>query len=154
MRRGICRVCGATDLDAVYLVQGSVKYPKQRSWYPERIHICRDCHGRGETPVDQWYVNHVRWTRVVGRGDLMPPTPCERCGLHFIRNGDPLLKRMTCSASCLTSLSDSRNASRGNKGSNQPCESCGEPITTGRADSRYCGSSCRQKAYRRRASNA
>lgn len=148
MRKGQCRLCGATDLEVVFLVEGSIKYPRQRRWHPERFTICPDCHGRGPTPASEWYTNHVRWTLMPGRGEQMEPTPCAVCGIHVIRNADPLLKRVTCSHACTTSLTRIRN---GNKGSGRPCESCGEPITTGRADSRYCGSACRQKAYRRRA---
>lgn len=84
----------------------------------------------------------------------MPPTPCVACGHPVIRNSDPLLKRVTCSFACDSSLSRSRNGREGNKGSGQPCETCDEQITTGRADSRYCSSACRQKAYRSRVSNA
>lgn len=149
MRKGQCRACGTEDLELLYVVEGSVKYPKQRRWHPERLTICQGCHDRGPTSVDEWYVSHVRWTRIVGRGEQMPPTPCERCGVTFVRNADPLLRRMTCSAACLTSLTRSRN---GNQGSGKPCEMCGETVTTGRADSRYCGPACRQKAYRRRSS--
>lgn len=149
-------MCGAEDLEAVYLVDGGIKYPRQRRHYPTRFNICGDCYAAGFTENGYMYYpgrerDRVQWHRVVGRGDLMPAAPCEHCGQLVIRNADPLLKRVTCSPSCLTSLTRSRN---GNKGSGQPCETCGEPITTGRADSRYCGSACRQKAYRRRTSNA
>lgn len=131
----------------LYVVEGSVKYPKQRRWHPERLTICQDCYDRGPTPVAEWYTNHVRWDRMVGRGEQAAPAPCVACGLHVVRNADPLLKRVTCSAACLTSLTRSRN---GNHGSGKPCDTCGETVTTGRADSRYCSPKCRQKAYRQR----
>lgn len=84
----------------------------------------------------------------------MRPTPCAACGQPVIRNADPLLKRVTCSMACDSSLSRSRNGRQGNQGSGRPCETCGERITTGRADSRYCSPKCRQKAYRQRIFNA
>ncbi len=135
----------------VYVVQGGIKYPRERAWTPERFFICQPCHDRGPTPIAEMYAHRVRWFRVPGRGELMPPTLCAHCGLLFVRRADPLLWRMTCSAACLTSLTRTRN---GNQGSGKPCEVCGEQITTGRADSRYCGSACRQKAYRQRQSHA
>lgn len=146
-------MCGAEDLDVVYLVDGGIKYPRQRRHYPTRFNICSNCYAAGFTP-DMRYQNppgrtrdRVQWHQVVGRGELMPSTPCANCGLHVVRNADPLLKHVTCSPSCLTSLTRIRN---GNKGSGQPCDTCGEEITTGRADSRYCSPKCRQKAYRQR----
>lgn len=150
MRKGECRQCGAEDLEVVYVVEGGARYHRQRAWTPERFHICGTCYDRGPTPVTEWGKGRVRWYQIPGRGEQMPPTPCEHCGVTFVRNADPLLRRMTCSATCLTSLTRSRN---GNRGSGQACETCGEQITTGRADSRYCSSACRQKAYRRRVSN-
>jgi hypothetical protein len=140
-----------------YLVNAT-RWKGQSRW-GTREPICEPCYIRGRTdpetntaPADsertgdrfQWHP----WP--TGRGALLPPTPCEGCGLLIVRHGDPLLKRVTCSASCLTSLTRTRN---GNQGSG-PCETCGKAITTGRADSRYCGSACRQKAYRARQRHA
>lgn len=144
-----------------YLVNAT-RWKGRRRWGIREL-ICEPCYLRGRlnpethlTPPDSERTGeHFQWHPwPTGRGALLPPTPCEGCGLVVVRHGDPLLKRVTCSASCLTSLSDSRNAARGNKGSGNPCETCGEQITTGRADSRYCSPKCRQKAYRQRASNA
>lgn len=148
-------MCGAGDLAEVYAVDGARKHPGQRRFWPERLTICGDCYTAGFDPATGGQLpagrerDRVYWTRVVGRGELMPPAPCENCGVHVIRNSDPLLKRITCTPACLTSLTRSRN---GNQGSGKPCETCGEAITTGRADSRYCGPACRQKAYRQRSS--
>lgn len=147
MRKGQCRLCGAEDLEVVYVAEGGIKYPRQRSWTRERINVCAACHDLGPTPMSEWHTSRVRWYKVTGRGEVMEPTPCAACGLHVIRNADPLLQRVTCSHACTTSLTRIRN---GNQGSGQPCETCGEQVTTGRADSRYCGSACRQKAYRQR----
>lgn len=150
-------MCGAGDLDEVYLVDGARKYPKQRRFWRERLNICGGCYAAGFDPDTGGQLpagrqkERVYWTQVAGRGELMPPAPCGNCGVHVIRNSDPLLKHVTCSPACLTSLTRSRN---GNRGSEQPCETCGEKITTGRADSRYCSPKCRQKAYRQRKLNA
>ncbi|GHA64064.1 hypothetical protein GCM10010330_16110 [Streptomyces tendae] len=143
-----CAVCATPFADQpAHLVQGA-RWIRRR-WWRTPLQICTDCY------TDQrgyWNNDHrtlpVKWLGLVGRGAPMPPTPCVSCGQPVIRNSDPLLKRVTCSQSCSVSLTRSRN---GGKGSGQPCETCGEPITTGRADSRYCKPACRQKAYRRRA---
>lgn len=149
-------MCGTDGLTLVYLVDGARKYPGQRRWTATRFTICEACHALGFDPQGRYHSpgrerDRVRWSQVVGRGEQMPPAPCVNCGLHVIRNADVLLKRVTCSPACGTSLTRIRN---GNRGNGQPCETCGEPITTGRADSQYCGSACRQKAYRRRAKDS
>ncbi|MGW1503758.1 hypothetical protein ACWCQW_35400 [Streptomyces mirabilis] len=157
MRNANCPLCGDSFKDGPgYLVEGARKYPKQRRWWPGRFLICAGCYGFGHDPETgalrpehMRELDGARWYRVVGRGEQMPPVPCAACGRPFIRNADPLLKRPTCSPTCSTDLTRIRN---GNQGSGQPCEACGEQITTGRADSRYCGAACRQKAYRRRSS--
>ncbi|MFC8408544.1 hypothetical protein ACFUG9_34015 [Streptomyces griseoincarnatus] len=157
MRGDKCAMCGDPFNGPAYLVNAT-RWKGRRRWGTREL-ICEADYLRGRpdpetntVPLDVDRTgDHFQWhPRPTGRGDLLPPTPCEGCGLLVVRHGDPLLKRVTCSASCLTSLSDSRNAARGNKGSGKPCETCDQPITTGRADSRYCKPACRQKAYRRR----
>lgn len=147
MRETVCAVCTEPfDGQPAYLTQGA-RWARRR-WWAAKLAICRGCHTdrRG-----YWNQDHktlpVYWTDLVGRGKEMPPTPCVACGLLVVRNADPGLKRVTCSQSCSTSLTRSRN---GNQGSGSGCETCGKPITTGRADSRYCSGRCRQKAYRQR----
>lgn len=159
MRNARCALCGESKLDVPpYLVDGARKYPGQRRWTPGRLLLCRGCYEFGvdvETGLDR-HANtrefeDARWYKIAGRGEPMPPTPCVACGQVVIRNSDPLLKRVTCSAACSVSLTRIRN---GNQGSGQPCEICGTAITTGRADSRTCSAACRQKAYRQRKANA
>lgn len=137
-----------------YLVDGATKHG--RKWWRAQLLICEACYTRGGPDPETGLTRAAslreaprrRWSYLVGRGEQMPPAPCAACGQMVVRASDPLLKRVTCSRACSTSLTRSRN---GGKGSGQPCETCGKQITTGRADSRYCGSACRQKAYRRRA---
>lgn len=151
-----CGFCGTPGLEVGYLTDAARQYPGGRRWTRTRLLICSDCYEAGFDPETGYEVpsarerRRIRWYRLAGRGDLMPATPCANCGQSVIRNSDPLLKRVSCSLACDSSLSRSRNGKLGNQGSGQPCETCGEPITTGRADSRYCGSACRQKAYRQR----
>lgn len=146
-------MCDATELAVVYLVDGARKYRGRRGFWRHRFTICPDCYTTGFEPGTERPSpagrerDRVRWQDVVGRGALMTPTPCVACGLTVIRNADPLLKRVTCSPSCATSLTRSRN---GGRGSPDPCAGCGQPIETGRSDSRFCGSACRQRAYRQR----
>jgi hypothetical protein len=126
-----------------------------------RALICEPCYRRGFTTAEDGRTvstafterqrHRFEWFSLAGRGEEQPPTSCAACGRLVVRNSDPLLKRVTCSLSCSVSLTRSRN---GNKGSGQPCETCGKEITTGRADSRYCSPPCRQKAYRQRQSHA
>jgi hypothetical protein len=136
-----------------YLVDGARKHG--RRWSGAQLLICGPCYHRGAPDPDTGIFpppatregKRVYWRQLVGRGELLPPTPCAACGREVVRNGDPLLKRVTCSRACSTSLTRSRN---GGKGSGRPCAECGDPLDTGRADVRYCGSACRQRAYRRR----
>ncbi|MFD0039968.1 hypothetical protein ACFVIZ_20320 [Streptomyces anulatus] len=65
----------------------------------------------------------------------------------MVRGAEVLMRGVTCSAACRTSLTRRRN---GGRGSGRPCGACGTPVTAGRADSAYCDAACRQKAYRRR----
>lgn len=146
-------MCETTLTGPGYLVDGATKYG--RKWYRAQLLICQPCYDRGIDPEtgltrghDTQQTARHQWMNLAGRGEVQPPAPCVACGQLVVRNGDPLLKRVTCSRACSTSLTRSRN---GGKGNGRPCETCGKPITTGRADSRYCGSACRQKAYRQRA---
>ncbi|NUL05993.1 hypothetical protein HRW07_22730 [Streptomyces lunaelactis] len=155
-----CGFCGTEGLDVGYLVDGYRQYPGGRRWTRTRLLICAGCYTAGFDPETGCEIPAARkrprleWRQLAGRGHVMDPTPCAACGQSVIRNSDPLLKRVTCSLACDSSLSRSRNDREGNKGSGEPCEACGEVITTGRADSRYCGSACRQKAYRQRNTHA
>jgi hypothetical protein len=152
MRETTCAGCAAPfDGQPAYLVQGA-RWMGRRRWCGNTLLICAACHDsrRGYFNADH-KTTPITWTALVGRGEQQAPVPCAACGLAVIRNAEPLLKRVTCSAACSTSLTRSRN---GNKGSDQPCETCGKEITTGRADARYCGPACRQKAYRQRKSHA
>lgn len=151
-------MCSSPFDGPAYLVNAA-RWKGRRTWGTREL-ICGTCHGRGcidpETglvPTDTERTgDHFQWHPwPTGRGEPLPPTPCEGCGVVIIRHGDPLLKRVTCSAACLTSLTRTRN---GNQGSDRPCETCGELITSGRADSKFCGSACRQKAYRERNAQA
>lgn len=146
-------MCDEPICGPAYLVRGARKHPGQRRWTGGQFLICGNCLACGYD-VDRrvWLGigterDRFRWHAIVGRGELMPPAPCAACGCEVIRNSDPLLKRVTCSAACSVSLTRTRN---GNKGSGKPCETCGKPITAGRADSLTCSPACRQKAYRRR----
>ena len=132
-----------------YRVGGA--YWANRRWNRADHLICAGCYEekRGQFNRDHRALK-LSWMATVGRGKEMPPTPCEACGQLVVRNAETLLRRVTCSAACATSLTRSRN---GGKGSGRPCEECGTAITSGRADSRYCGSACRQKAYRQRKSH-
>lgn len=147
-----CAVCEAPfGGEPAYLVNGG-RWMRRR-WHRRLLLICCDCYdnrrGLGNSDHRKYPVYYMD---MVGRGfNVMPPTACEACGQLVIRVDDPLLKRVTCSRACSTSLTRSRN---GNRGSGQPCEVCQVPITSGRADSRTCSSACRQKAYRQRKAHA
>ncbi|MEH0551231.1 hypothetical protein [Streptomyces sp. B21-101] len=144
-------MCASPFADGpAYLVQGG--HWTRRRWWRAALAICQGCHDgrRGYGNIDHKALR-VQWHQLVGRGEQQPATPCVACGLLVVRNSDPLLKRVTCSQSCSTSLTRSRN---GNQGAAEPCETCGKEITTGRADSRYCSPACRQKAYRQRAKDS
>jgi hypothetical protein len=153
-----CPMCG-TDLTSrtAYLVEAQHRKGR-RSWYARTL-ICQGCYRSGIRDPGRRSTKGFEWLWLAGafNGSVpeLPPTPCAACGQLVVRGADPRLKRVTCSVACSVSLTSSRNArvAAANTGSGQPCETCGEQITTGRADSRYCGSACRQKAYRRRSKN-
>jgi hypothetical protein len=154
MRNASCALCPDSLPGPAYLVDGARRYPGRRRWFRDWLLICPGCFEFGyDTETGRYRSAGARefegasWTKVLGRGELLPPTPCEACGRVVIRNDDPLLKRVTCSRACSTSLTTTRN---GNQGSGQPCGTCGQTITTGRADARYCSPACRQRAYRER----
>ncbi len=138
-----------------FLVDAARSKGRRRWWV--RVLLCEPCYRRGFTTTEDGRTvtagfatrqrDRFEWFDLVGRGTEQPAAPCAACGRMVVRASDPLLKRVTCSQSCSVSLTRSRN---GNNGSGNPCETCGEAITTGRADSRYCSPACRQKAYRER----
>lgn len=150
MRNRQCGVCQQPLAGQPgYLVQGA-RWSRRR-WWQARFLVCPPCWREGRA---RWNADHralpVRYDRLVGRGGSeMPAAQCAACGQMVIRAADPLLKRVTCSVSCSASLSPSRNA---REGISRPCDTCGTPITTGRADATYCSPACRQKAYRARRS--
>lgn len=160
-----CPMC-STDLTGQTGFLVEARHTKGRRRWHARTLICESCYRAGFTTFNGQTVPAHDSTRTVkgfewqwlagtfnGSVPELPPTPCAACGQLVVRGADPRLKRVTCSVTCSVSLTSSRNArvAAANTGSGQPCETCGEQITTGRADSRYCGSACRQKAYRRRA---
>ena len=59
-----------------------------------------------------------------------------------------------CSGGCArefyAAAQRNKRAERRPSGQRRNCATCGAPVTTGRADSRFCSSACRQKAYRKR----
>ncbi|MFF4205774.1 hypothetical protein ACFYZ8_34565 [Streptomyces sp. NPDC001668] len=155
-----CAVCAA-DLPGAsggpaYLVSGAVR--RGRRWVGGRLLVCARCYGEGgpdpvtglSRPDAARRTARVRWVDLIGRGEVMAPTPCVACGLLVVRRAEKLLAGVTCSRACRTSLTRIRN---GGKGSGRPCGACGTPVTAGRADSSYCGPPCRQKAYRRRSAS-
>lgn len=130
---------------------------KGRRHWRVRALLCEPCYRLGWTTTEDGRTmttgdaarrrERFEWRRLVGRGAEQPPEPCAACAQMVVRGADPLLKRVTCSHSCSTSLTRKRN---GNQGTGQGCAECGDRIDTGRADSRYCSPACRQKAYRQR----
>lgn len=150
-----CVMC-ADDLSGgpAYLVGGTARHG--RRWVASHLLICGRCYNKGcpdpvtglSRPSATRQTKTARWMELTGRGAVLPPTPCVACGLVVVRRAEKLLKGVTCSRACRTSLTRIRN---GGVGSGRPCGACGRAVTAGRADSAYCGPPCRQKAYRRRA---
>lgn len=144
----------AADLSGgpAYLVFGSLRHGRRRDF--ARFLICEPCYVKGapdpsglSRPDDARRTKNAWWVDLVGRGAVLPSGPCVACGLVVVRRAERLLKGVTCSRACRTSLTRIRS---GGKGSGRPCGHCGRTVTAGRADSVYCGSPCRQKAYRGR----
>lgn len=148
MRNRQCAVCQQPlGNQPAYLTQGA-RWIRRR-WRSARLLVCPPCWREGRA---YWNTDHralpIMYTSLLGRSRTeLPPTPCAKCAQLVIRAADPLLKRITCSVACSASLSRSRN---GREETARPCATCGTPITTGRADSKYCSNACRQKAHRSR----
>ncbi|MEU3703617.1 hypothetical protein AB0E82_15145 [Streptomyces anulatus] len=156
-----CAQC-ATDLRGgpAYLVDG-VRHGRRRRGTTRftRLLICDACYERGRADphtgrtraASARRTKTAEWWGLAGRGPALPPQLClAGCGLTVVRGAEALMRGVTCSAACRTSLTRRRN---GGRGSGRPCGACGTPVTTGRADSAYCDAACRQKAYRRRAAD-
>lgn len=150
----VCPMCDAEFTGPAFLVEGA-RSKGRRRWGVREL-ICEPCYRLGWTTVDGKPVSaaaavrqrdHFEWRSLAGRGPEQPAAPCAACGRLVVRGADPLLKRVTCSHSCSTSLTRRRN---GNQGTDRPCPECGDRIDTGRTDSRYCSNACRQRAYRKR----
>lgn len=108
-----------------------------------------------------------------GRGDRkwLEPEPCAFCGrlvandretadphkfvrewIHWKEDGTPRV-RTFCSEDCRRSVTRvEAKAKRMKARAARPCQACGETFEAGRSDSAYCSSACRQRAYRKRAS--
>lgn len=154
-----CVMC-ATGLlgGTAYVVDGSWRRGRRRK--PARFLVCEACYERGAPdpatsltlPASTRRTATVEWWDLAGRGTPLPPQDCiAGCGLTVVRGAEPLMRGVTCSRACRTSLTRKRH---GGHGSGQPCGACGEAVTAGRADSAYCDAACRQKAYRRRKADA
>ncbi|WP_405191609.1 hypothetical protein OG473_38355 [Streptomyces anulatus] len=156
-----CALC-ATGLrgGTAYLVDGVRRGRRRRGTTRfARLLICGTCYERGRPDPDTGRTRAVsarrtetaEWWGLAGRGPALPPELClAGCGLTVVRGAEVLMRGVTCSAACRTSLTRRRN---GGRGSGRPCGACGTLVTAGRADSAYCDAACRQKAYRRRAAD-
>ncbi len=140
-----------------HLVTGTTKKNDRR--FHGTFLICAACYAKGAPdpvtgltrPAADRRTGKAEWLDLAGRGSILPPDPCIACGLVVVRRAERLLKGTTCSRACRTSLTRNRH---GGRGSGRPCGACGQPVTSGRADSAYCRPSCRQKAYRHRLTTA
>ncbi|MFJ3877132.1 hypothetical protein ACIPW5_06705 [Streptomyces sp. NPDC090077] len=149
-------MCEQPLLPVGFLVSGAVRVDRW-AWQGDWLVICEACYLAGAPdpvtglprPAAARSTATASWSGdLVGRGEVMAPTPCAACGQVLVRRAEPLLEHVVCSPACRTSLTRTRN---GYHGSGLACEGgCGRVVTTGRADSRYCTAACRQRAYRRR----
>lgn len=156
-----CALCagGLVVRGPAHLVTGSTKKGRRRVY--GTFLICAPCYTTGAPDPVTGLIRPAADRRaadrragaterldLAGRGPILPPGPCLACGLAVVRRAEKLLKEVTCSHACRTSLTRIRH---GGRGSGRPCGACGQPVMSGRADSAYCRPACRQKAYRRRA---
>ena len=91
--------------------------------------VCRDCSRSKADPVDQ----------------------CIQCGRGVGGRSSIMRQHIYCSDHCdsLHHAAIQRQKRTDARGTCD-CDSCGEAFTPKRADSKYCSSKCRQKAYRQR----
>jgi hypothetical protein len=84
--------------------------------------------------------------------DFRLPCPCEGCGRPVHQQADARFRyHLFCCEKCeqaarATAARQRRSDARGTRS----CETCGETFEPTRADSRFCSSACRQRAYRNR----
>ena len=87
-----------------------------------------------------------------GRLDSAVPAdrspPCPVCGESL--DGRP--RAIYCCGACRAHASRVRNAIAAKHDPGRACAECGEPIAGLRSDARYCGTTCRVIAHKRRAS--
>ena len=97
------------------------------------VAVCSDCLG-SKSKAEGFFNTHCEQC---GRGLLLNPRYgrshafcCDRCGWQY--------------------QNDRQKRKRAQKRAALRCVACGDPLTAGRSDARYCGGACRQRAYRQR----
>lgn len=118
--------------------------PDVRRYLDERERKPCDCGRELQTIWDGWYA-----TRLPDMVDGQTYSLCPVCSRHLGRTN--YWPAPYCSPECRREL---RNSSRRLERQEHKCETCRQPFTPPRADSRYCSPACRQKAYRQRATEA
>ncbi|GAA2425530.1 hypothetical protein GCM10010433_26880 [Streptomyces pulveraceus] len=136
-----CAMCpaGLEGGATAYLVSGARR--RGRRMEAARLLVCEACYERGLpdphtgriAPLSARRTDGVEWWGLAGHGPALPPGACAAgCGLVVVRRAEALMKKVTCSRACQASTTRIRN---GGRGSGRPCMACGQPVTTGRADS-------------------
>jgi hypothetical protein len=142
---------------------------KFNMYYPQRMQ-CEKCHrelGQDE-PVYRTRVRSYHYPRLGGacfdcrdtpsclkheryEKEWRAPKPCVNCERPVIikQRANPPKNHILCGQECTRAFYNAW-ARRKRQLSQRPCTTCGELFDPARSDAKYCGSACRQRAYRMR----
>jgi hypothetical protein len=83
--------------------------------------------------------------------DFGDPSPCETCGrpVHNEWRSRPR-RHVFCSERCASRWYNARQKAERDEARLKICEVCCEHFEAPRRDTKYCGTACKQKAYRHR----
>jgi len=129
----ICGKCGRSIAPSEPVYRGAVSV----GGWGQRVNaaaVCSDCLG-SKSKREGFFNTHCEHC---GRGLRLAPRLgryhafcCNRCGWRY--------------------QSARQRRKRAQKRAALRCVACGDPLTAGRSDAKYCGGTCRQRAYRERA---
>lgn len=136
-----CPICGEIQTEPLVPVQVTRRWNRRsQQGQTRREPVCQHC---ATAPHDRSSLaqQYQTWG-----WEESEPVPCEVCGLSVLLVPDKRRKVSTCSDYCRTkSYRKPRTVSL----VVTVCEGCGKEMH-GRSDRKFCGSTCRQRAYRHR----
>ena len=146
-----CKLChrDMASSDPIYRVSLAYEARERTRCGGAIAEVCAEC--CATTPPDIAGEPRLKMSWLVNR-DWRPATPCERCARPVI--GDmrrKLPKHVACGPECRGAIYGALEAARRRRPMKAvSCLLCGVSFLSKRNDARYCGSACKQKAFRGR----